>query len=279
MEKFIKVPVLKVVLSGTATTPVGVTLTDTGAAFTQRVLINAIVHDRTTATATGGQMYIVTAITSDTVLALTAIGPTAAQGTGVPAAAAYYIYMPEKTVLQYGTTSSTEAKFLVDTSGVDFVSAGVQIGDSITNIIDGVVTSVTSVSVTKLGVLDDVFTNNETYIVSRVKPDNFEELVRTSNLSNVGPIPAVTSGGFAKIQYDVESSDFNTITYALSDTGAIDQTKNFYFQSGIQDAAVSAYQQPWSDISVDFVPPLNTYDSSTNATWLGGREYFILRVF
>ena len=93
MEKFINFKQLDVVKTGAGDTPTGVQLKDATALFTQLVLPNAIVWDKTTNAATGGQMYIVTAVTSDTELALTAIGPTASQGTGVPNLAAYNIYM------------------------------------------------------------------------------------------------------------------------------------------------------------------------------------------
>ena len=97
MEKFINFKQLDVVKTGTSTADgsSGLTLTDSAAQFTQLVLPHAIVWDRTTE-----RKYLVTAVTSDTVLALEPIG--VETGTGIPDATDYFIYMPEYTVRQAG---------------------------------------------------------------------------------------------------------------------------------------------------------------------------------
>ena len=71
MEKFINFKQLRVVKTGTTTSSgaPGLTLTDGGALFTQSVLPNAIVWDRTTNGSNGGEMYLVNTVTSDTELA------------------------------------------------------------------------------------------------------------------------------------------------------------------------------------------------------------------
>ena len=81
MEKFINFKQLDVVKTGTSTAngAGALTLTDSAAVFTQLVLPHAIVWDRTT-----DRKYLVTAVTSDTVLALESIGVDT--GTGIPTA-------------------------------------------------------------------------------------------------------------------------------------------------------------------------------------------------
>ena len=70
MEKFINLKQLKVVKTGTSTAngSAGLTLTDSAATFTQSILPNAIVWDRTTNAGTGGEMYTVASVDSDTQL-------------------------------------------------------------------------------------------------------------------------------------------------------------------------------------------------------------------
>jgi hypothetical protein len=104
MEKFINFKQLNVVKTGTSTADgsAALTLTDSAALFTQLVLPHAIVWDRVTA-----RKYLVTEVTSDTVLALEPIGVDT--GTGVPNATAYFIYMPEYTVVTGSTTDASQA--------------------------------------------------------------------------------------------------------------------------------------------------------------------------
>ena len=117
MEKFINFKQLNVVKTGTSTAngSAALTLTDSAALFTQSILPNAIVWDRTTNAGTGGEMYTVASVDSDTQLTLVAIGATASRGGGVPDATAYFIYMPENTVKQGGTADGTGAYQLIDT--------------------------------------------------------------------------------------------------------------------------------------------------------------------
>ena len=275
MEKFINFKQLEVVLTATSTSDgsAALTLTSTGAAFTQKVLVNAIVWDRTTNAANGGQKYLVTAVTSDTVLALVAIGPTSDQGTGVPDAVDVFIYMPEFTVKQYGTTSATEAKFLVDGSGVNFVLAGVQVGDYARDIAAGTVAVVTSVSSDKLGVSNDIFLTNENYLVYREGADDFTKIVRASDIIDVSN--DATTSSEIEITYNTGvAADLTQIDYAYSSTvGA-----NSAMRNAIQESVVLANETEWSYVTLDFPGLLNPFASVTNATFLGGREFFILRI-
>ena len=174
MEKFINFKQLNVVKTGTSTSDgsAASTLTDSTGTFTQDVLVNAIVWDRTTNAAVGGEKYLVTAVTSDNVLTLLPVGVTADQGTGVPNGVGYFIYMPEYTTLQYGTATATLANFLVDTS-VNFILAGVSVGDYVRDISGAAVTTVTSVSKTQLGVANDIFANTDNYLVYKEGADDF----------------------------------------------------------------------------------------------------------
>ena len=186
MEKFINFKQLDVVSTGTSTADgsAALTLTDSAATFTQRVLVNSIVWDRTTSASVGGEKYLVTVVT-DTVLTLVAIGVTADQGTGIPSGVGYYIYMPEYTVLQYGTASATSAGYLVDNSGVNFVLAGVSVGDYVRDITGAAVTTVTSVSKTSLMVADDIFVNNDNYLVYKEGADDHNKIVRSAGVADV----------------------------------------------------------------------------------------------
>ena len=272
MEKFINFKQLDVVKTGTSTSDgsAGSTLTDSAATFTQDVLVNAIVWDRTTGASVGGQKYLVTAVT-DTVLTLVAVGVTADQGTGVPDAVGYFIYMPEYTVLQYGTATSTAAKYLVDSS-VNFISAGVSVGDYVRDITGSAVTTVTSVSKNQLGVADDIFVNNDNYLVYKEGANDFDRMVRSANVADVSN--SSTSSAIVNITYDTAGTDVGRIDYAYSSTiGA-----NADMRGAIQDAMVSSLETEWYQVSTDFSGLLNPAANVTNISWLGGRDYFILRI-
>lgn len=273
MEKFINFKQLNVVKTGTSTANGSTTLklTDAAATFTQTVLVNAIVWDRVTNAANGGQKYLVTVIDSDTELTLLAIGPTSDQGTGVPDATAYFIYMPEYTVLKYGTTSATLANFLVD-SGVNFILSGVKPGDYVRNITDGVVTLVTSVAKTTLGVSDDIFTNNENYLVYKEGADDYKVILRSSGIADVSN--DATTSSEIEITYNSAGSSLAQIDYAYSSTvGA-----NSAMRGAIQEAITSSLETEWTDVSFDFPGLLNPEENIVNTTWLAGQDFFFLRI-
>ena len=273
MEKFINFKQLDVVLTGSATTPTGVTLTDTAATFTQHVLPNAIVWDRTTGASTGGQKYLVSVVSSDTVLGLTPIGPVADQGTGVPDGVGYFIYMPEYTKVQYGTTSATLVNFLVDSSAsINFILAGVKPGDYVKDLTGGSVALITSVSKNQLGVSEDIFVSGDEYLIYKEGADNFDKIIRSANVADVSN-SAVTSS-IVNITYDTSGTDVGKIDYAYSSTTGA----NSDMRGAIQDAIVSSLQTEWTDVTYDFPGLPNAYNSGSNSTWLGGKEYFILRI-
>jgi hypothetical protein len=276
MEKFINFKQLNVVVSGTSTADgsSALTLTDSGATFTQFVLPNAIVWDRVTDVGSdaGGQKYLVTAVTSDTELALVAIGVTSAQGGGVPDATGYFIYMPEYTKLQYGTASATETNFLVDGSGVNFITANVQIGDYVVDITGGSSATVTSVEAGKLGVSDDIFVSADNYLVSKISPDNHNKIMRSASIADVSL--GSNSSAVIDITYGSAGTDAGKIDYAYSSTiGSL-----IAFRQGVNDAIVDSLGTSWPDVAYEFPGILNPSVSVTNATWLGGQEFFILRV-
>jgi hypothetical protein len=272
MEKFINFKQLDVVKTGTSTSDgsSALTLTDSAATFTQDVLVNAIVWDRTTGASVGGQKYLVTAVT-DTVLTLVAVGVTADQGTGVPNAVGYFIYMPEYTVLQFGMATSTIPKYLVDSS-VNFILAGVSVGDYVRDITGSFVTTVTSVSKYQLGVADTVFSVNDNYLVYKEGANDFDRMVRSANVADVSN--SSTSSAIVNITYDTAGTDVGRIDYAYSSTiGA-----NADMRGAIQDAIVSSLETEWYQVSTDFSGLLNPAANVTNISWLGGRDYFILRI-
>jgi hypothetical protein len=276
MEKFINFKQLNVVVSGTSTADgsSALTLTDSGATFTQFVLPNAIVWDRDTdfGSDAGGQKYLVTAVTSDTELALVAISVTSAQGGGVPDATGYFIYMPEYTKLQYGTASATETNFLVDGSGVNFITANVQIGDYVVDITGGSSATVTSVEAGKLGVSDDIFVSADNYLVSKISPDNHNKIMRSASIADVSL--GSNSSAVIDITYGSAGTDAGKIDYAYSSTiGSL-----IAFRQGVNDAIVDSLGTSWPDVAYEFPGILNPSVSVTNATWLGGQEFFILRV-
>ena len=272
MEKFINFKQLDVVSTGTSTADgsAALTLTDSAATFTQRVLVNSIVWDRTTSASVGGEKYLVTVVT-DTVLTLVAIGVTADQGTGIPSGVGYYIYMPEYTVLQYGTASATSAGYLVD-SAVNFILAGVNPGDYVRDITGEAVTTVTSVSKNQLGVADDIFVNTDNYLVYKEGANDHNKIIRSAGIADVSNSSSTSS--IVNITYDTALTAIGRIDYAYSSTiGA-----NSLMRSAIQDAAVASLQTEWTDVTYEFPGVLNPSASVTNATWLGGKNFFFLRI-
>lgn len=280
MEKFINFKQLRVVRIATAETPTGVQLKDTTANFTTQVLPNAIVWDRTTNSTKGGEMYIVDTVTA-TELALTAIGANAATSGGVPAGATYNIYMPEYTVRQYGRATATEANFLVDSTGVDFIAAGVKVGDSAYDITGDQTTTVTSVSATKLGVADDIFVNNDYFLISANAADDLDTIMRSADVAlvEVDPSVIVSGGNNSAVDfiYNPNPASHARVTYVYSDTVGASAGPNEDMRNALQDAVVASLETPWSEVAYDF-PGLLNPASATNTTWLAGRNYFILAV-
>tara|TARA_R110000824_G_C15123746_1_gene668351 strand:+ start:367 stop:1206 length:840 start_codon:yes stop_codon:yes gene_type:complete len=273
MEKFINFKQLRAVRVALADTPTGVQLNDTSANFTSQVLPNAIVWDKTTNAASGGEMYIVTAVSGPT-LTLTPLGPVSAQGTGVPLGATYSIYMPEYTVRQYGQASATTANFLEDTSGVDFIAAGVKVGDSAYDITGVQTTTVTSVSATKLGVADDIFVNNDYFLISAIGPDDFDKLLRSVDVSLIENNAVAANNSRVDFTYSSVNASVADAVYAYSDTGA---AGNEDMRNALQDAVVASLETPWSEVAYDF-PGLLNPAGGANLTWLGGRNFFFLAI-
>ena len=76
------------------------------------------------------------------------------------------VNIPYPNIAASGTTTSGGSFLLVDNSGVDFISQGIKVGDSIWNVTSGVWTVVTSVSPEELGLAQDAFpSGSETYII------------------------------------------------------------------------------------------------------------------
>jgi len=272
MEKFINFKQLRVVKTGAADTPTGVQLKDATADFTTQVLPNAIVWDRTTNPTKGGEMYIVDTVTA-TELALTPIGPVSSQGTGVPNLATYNIYMPEYTVRQYGRATATEANFLVDATGVDFIAAGVKVGDSAYDITGAQTTTVTSVSVTKLGVADDIFVNNDYFLISANAADDHDKMIRSADVSLIeNNLVGSNNNNQVNITYTSVNASGGEVVYAYSAEARDEDMRN-----ALQDAVVASLETPWSAVAYDF-PGLLNPASGTNATWLGGKDFFFLRI-
>ena len=265
MEKFINFKKLDVVKTGTSTSDgsSALTLTDSGAFFTQLVLPHAIVWDRTTE-----RKYLVTVVT-DTVLTLEPIGVTA--GTGIPNATAYYIYMPEYTVRQAGTADGTGTDYLID-STVNFMTAGVKIGDYAYDITGGSTTTVTSVSPTQLGVASDIFLGGDAYLIYASGADDSDVIMRAADIADISNSPTDTS--IVNTTYEPGGTAVMKIDYAYSSTVG----SNSDMRGAVQDAVVASLQTAWPDVTYDFPGLPNAYDSGTNATWLGGKEYFFLRI-
>jgi hypothetical protein len=265
MEKFINFKQLNVVKTGTSTAngDAGLTLTDSAALFTQLVLPHAIVWDRVTA-----RKYLVTAVTSDTELALESIGVDV--GTGVPDATAYFIYMPEYTVRQAGTADGTGAFQLID-STVDFIAAGVKIGDYALDITAAVTAKVTAVTGTMLTVDTDTFAGGDNYLVYASGADDHDVIMRSADVADVSNASADTS--IVNTTYEPSGTAVMKVDYAYSSTvGA-----NSDMRSAIQDAVTASLQTAWPAVTYDF-PGLLNGASASNTTWLGGREYFFLKI-
>ena len=273
MEKFINFKQLNVVKTGTTTNSgaPGLLLKDTGAFFTKLVLPNAIVWDRTTNGAAGGEMYIVAAVNSDIELSLTAIGPSASQGDGMASSTEYFIYMPEYTVRQAGTADGTGAFQLID-SAVDFIAAGVKIGDYALDITAAVTAKVTAVTGTMLTVDTDTFAGGDNYLVYASGADDHDVIMRSADVADVSNASADTS--IVNTTYEPSGTAVMKVDYAYSSTvGA-----NSDMRSAIQDAVTASLQTAWPAVTYDFPGLLNPAVAVTNATWLGGREYFFLKI-
>ena len=291
MEKFINFKQLNVVKTAASTSDgsASLKLIDSAATFFQDTLINAIVWDRTTASATGGQMYIVTAVDSTTQLSLVAIGPTASQGTGVPNTVTYFIYMPENTISYGSVTDGLQAVGtfqLIDTT-VNFVIKGVKVGDTARDITSDVNTTVLGITTTTnlndtLTVSANTFLAGDDYVVYRAGAVQHDKLVRSADIAFVENNPASIAGvgnnSRVDLTYDSAIASASDIVYAYSDTGGGAAAPDETMRDGINDAIISSLETSWSDVAYDFPGTLNAYNSGTNATWLGGKAYFILRI-
>ena len=276
MEKFINFKQLNVVKTGTSTAngSAALTLTDSAALFTQSILPNAIVWDRATNAGTGGEMYTVASVDSDTQLTLVAIGATASRGGGVPDATAYFIYMPENTVKQGGTADGTGAYQLIDT-GVNFVTAGVQIGDSAYDITGGATALVTAVGVTTLTLDADIFVGGDVYMVYSKVADDHNSLMRSADLGFIENTGTNNLNSELKITYGDKSASQILLTYAFtSSTGSDEDMRN-----GVQNAVVASLQTPWPNVAFDFPGVLNKEVTAGNVNdgALAGQNFFILR--
>tara|TARA_Y100000361_G_scaffold42096_1_gene36075 strand:- start:3740 stop:4618 length:879 start_codon:yes stop_codon:yes gene_type:complete len=287
MEKFIKFPLLKNTASAGAVTDgdgsATLKLIDSSETFTQFVFVNDIVWDTTTNSASGGELYIVTAIDSDTQLSVVAIGPTAAQGTGLPAAATYRIYSPQYTKIASGTADGTTANQLVDTT-VNFAALGVKVGDTVDDVTGGSSATVTGFATNtnpndSLTLSADIFVGGDVYKIYREGPNDYDKLVRASNVSLIENLASNNLNNDVDIQYAGASGsalDMN-IKYAYSDTS----TNNEDMRNAIQDAVVAALQTPWPNVVYDWPGLQNTCSTdpcTTNTTWLGGKEYFFIDI-
>jgi|TARA_R100001377_G_scaffold33038_2_gene18043 hypothetical protein len=271
MEKFINFKQLDVVqtVTSTASGTASSKLISAGANFTQKVLVNAIVWDRTTGAANGGQKYVVTAVI-DAELTLVPIGPTADQGTGVPDAVAVFIYMPEYTVRLYGAADGTAAYKLVDSSE-NFQYQNVSVGDYVYDITGDATAQITAIdSSTQLSVSSDIFVAGDNYLISSLQPDDFDNLIRSADIADVSN--DATTSSEIEITYNPAGSNVGQIDYAYSNTvGA-----NADMRGAIQDAVQASLETEWSENTYEF-PGLLNAKSATNATYLGGKEYFFLR--
>ena len=276
MEKFINLKQLDVVKTGTSTADglTALTLTDSTGDFLARVLPNAIVWDRSTdvGAEVGGQMYLVTAVTSNTELALLAIGG-GTRGTGVPDATVYYIYMPEYTVKQSGTADGTGAYQLIDT-GVNFVAAGVQVGDLAYDITGAATALVTAVTGTTLTVDADIFINGDVYMVYRNGANDFDSLIRSSDVSFIENTGFNTNNTELKITYQDKSASQSFVSYAYSSSAV----GNEDMRNGLQTSVVASQQTPWPNVTYEFPGVMNTTVASDNDGWLAGQNFFILKV-
>ena len=282
MEKFINFKQLNVVKQATATADGSATLKliASGGAFFENTLVNAIVWDRTTAAADGGQKYIVTVVDSTTQLSLVALGPAGSTlGTGVPNTVVCFIYMPEYTVVYGAVTDGLQAAGtyqLIDTT-VNFLNKGVKVGDTAYDITSDVVTEVLGITTTTnpydtLTVSADTFLAGDDYIVYRAGADDHDVIMRSADVADVSN--SSTTSSVVNTTYEPSGTAVMKVDYAYSSTvGA-----NSDMRGAIQDAVTASLQTAWPAVTYDFPGLLNPAVAVTNATWLGGRDYFFLRI-
>ena len=282
MEKFINFKQLNVVETGTSTSDgsASLKLIDSGGTFFETTLINAIVWDRTTAAADGGQKYIVSDVTTTGELLLVALGPAGSTlGTGVPNAVAYFIYMPEYTVVTASTTDATQAGGtyqVVDTT-VNFLTLGVKVGDTARDITNDVDTEVLGITTTTnpfdtLTVSASIGATPVDYIVYRDGADDHDCIMRSADIADISN--SSTTSSVNNVTYEPAGTPVMKIDYCYTSTVG----SNSDMRGAVQDAVVASLQTAWPAVTYDFPGLLNTYDAATNATWLGGKEYFFLRI-
>tara|TARA_R110000764_G_scaffold227349_1_gene317445 strand:- start:2188 stop:3030 length:843 start_codon:yes stop_codon:yes gene_type:complete len=275
MEKYLNIPILNVVGAGTSTAPTGVTLFDTTLAnFQSYVLIGDIVFDTT-----NNEMYVVTAVTSDTELALNAIGLTAQRGTGVADAASYQIFSPESTVLTSGTADGTAASQLIDTSK-NFSALGVKIGDTVNDITGATLDVVTGISTTTnnndtLDFAGDVFITGDVYIVYRTNtPDQYTKLIMSSKLKMVANTTDALNAQVL-LSYTGNGAEATTLTYAMS-KAAPTATELVAMQTALSDAVAGSLLTEWTNVTFNFPGLTNPDTDTTNAPSLANQEYFFI---
>jgi hypothetical protein len=77
-----------------------------------------------------------------------------------------YVNIPYPNEVMRGYNTSVAADTLIDTSGVDFVSQGIKVGDTVLNRATNAIANVTYVNPTELGLSFDIFSSNpESYII------------------------------------------------------------------------------------------------------------------
>ena len=283
MEKFINFKQLNVVETGTSTADGtgALTLTDTTTGtFFETTLVNAIVWDRTTAASDGGQKYLVTSVDSATQLTLGALGPAGSTlGTGVPTGASYFIYMPEYTVVTASITDATQASGtfqIVDTT-VNFSLLGVKVGDTARDVTNSVDTEVLGITTTTnpndtLTVSASIGATPVSYIVYRDGADNHDCIVRSVDIADISN--STTTSSVNNITYEPSGTPVIKIDYAYSSNVG----SNSDMRGAVQDAVVASLETAWPAVTYEFPGLQNAYNSGSNASWLGGKEYFILRI-
>ena len=274
MEKYLNIPILNVVGTGTSTAPTGVTLDDTTLSnFQSYVLVGAIVFDTT-----NNEMYVVTAVTSNTVLTLNAIGLTAGRGTGIATGATYQIFSPENRVQAFGTADGTAASRLIDTS-VNF-GLSVRIGDVVNDITGAATTTVTGIETTTnnndtLVVADDIFVAGDVFIVYRAnQPDQFMKMIMSSNLKMVANT-ADAINAQVLLSYAGNGAEATTLTYAMS-KAAPTATELVAMQTALSDAVTESLLTEWTAVTFDFPGLTNPDTDATNAPSLANEEYFFI---
>ena len=282
MEKFINFKQLNVVETGTSTSDgsAALKLIDSGGTFFKTTLINAIVWDRTTAASDGGQKYIVTDVTTTGELLLVALGPAGSTlGTGVPTGASYFIYMPQYTVVTASVTDATQAggTFQIVDTTVNFLTLGVKVGDTARDITNSVVTEVLGITTTTnphdtLTVSASIGATPVDYIVYRDGADDHDCIVRSADIADISN--SATTSSVNNITYEPVGTPVMKIDYCYTSTVG----SNSDMRNAVQDAVVASLQTAWPAVTYDFPGLQNAYDSGTNATWLGGKEYFFLRI-